>query len=1222
MRTRNGRCTRRSGHAGRRRSLVLAAASAVLTSSLALVTTAVITTTATPSAAADCARRYVAQGDGVPDGEDVTSGVEYPQKLLADHLQTMPGGTGSAPWCLYNTAADEATTDTFVQGSESQQSQAWNYKPSLITLQLGRQNSKIVDQIDSCFRQIKTFHMFPVAAACAKSILDDTTAWSKLQKDLGAILNTYKTQMAGNPNLVVAVLGYFNPYPSALRVLPRIPRLCIPTVDAAIPCSLWWMTTLPPALALLDQVVQKLNATIKPVVNQFAIASQGRYFYVHTYDKFKRHCTQMWVTLSLPAVLHPLWIDSHPIPPRPVNVGCSPLTSWIASDGTPGFFTPFHYLIPVAPPGIWLVPPIQVTAFMGVNPNDAGHECLSDLIWETVKNKLGVPERADVNGACSRFDVPEPTDSLTPSPSAADEQNPNPPVPPASALAQGHVAAGARHSCAVLANGGTSGPVQCWGNNDVGQLGNGSLTSSTVPVTVSGTSTATQIAAGNDHTCALLADGTVQCWGSNTSGQLGDGSTANRTTAVPVKGLTGVKSVTAGASFTCAVVSGGTAKCWGDNSAGQLGNGNLASQTAPAAVTVITTANPASAVSAGDHHACALLADGTVQCWGSNDSGQLGDETFVDHSRPAPVKGLPAPGANPTVALTAGFAHTCALLKDNSARCWGANDSGQLGFETPDANGDEYADPSKPGAVQYDSDPSASTEAHHTLFGITALAAGQSHTCALMADGSVRCWGANYGGQLGHEDSGEHSHDAGHPTAVVVPGLTGARALAAGSFHNCAIVGGGVKCWGYDPYAERPSSTSPVLVNGVSGAKVVTAGTGFVCALVDADMTNKLPAGTKNKPMCWGDNSQGQVGAAAPPGDSAVQAVSGIASADAIDAGNGQVCAVPAGTTSVQCWGRNDDGQVGNDSTTDQFSPAPVPGSVTTAISAGGTLDAAEHGHTCAVRPDGTVACWGSNNRSQLGDGTATARSSPVTVRIDTDPNPDHVALADLTGATSVVTGGSHSCAVASDHTVWCWGSNNHGQLGNNSIEQRSVATQVRTNADPNADHPLANVVALAAGADFTCAVLGTGGATCWGANGSGQLGAGPGFLLVEARLPVAVQGLAAAVTSITAGDTHVCAVLANDSLVCWGGNAHGQLGDGTTAASASPKLIMPTPPPTEHAAEKPVIRSISASRANTCVTRFDVRVTCWGDNSHGQLGKGAERVSATPVGVPLAGSV
>lgn len=1202
-------------HSGvRRRWGIVLAAWAVLASSLVL-----ITRTATPSAAEDCARRYVAQGDGVPAGEDVDSGVEYPQKLLDDHLKLIPGGTGAAPWCLDNTAADEATTDSFVQGSGSQLSKAWNDKPSLITLQLGRQNSTIIDQIDSCYEQIKVFQMFPKAATCAQSILDDTAAWSKLQKDLSGILNTYKTQMAGNPSLVVAVLGYFNPYPSYLKVLPKIPRVCVPTVDAAIPCITWWTTSLPVALQRLDQVVNKLNNTLKPVVQQFTTASQGRFFWVSPYDKFKRHCTQMLVTLALPAVLHPPgFVDSHL--GRPVNLGCSPLSSWIADDKTPGFFTPFQYLIPVAPPGIWLAPPVQLTALMGVNPNDKGHGCLSDMVWETVKNKLGVPEKADVNGACARFldpsDLLDPV--LNPGPTGGDEQNPNPPVPPASTQAQGRVAAGAGHTCAVL----SAGSVQCWGKNDSGQLGNGSNAGSADPVTVHTISAATQIAAGDDHTCAIAGPtGTVWCWGSNASGQLGNGGTTDSTTPVQVTALTGVKAVTAGAASTCAILSDGTVRCWGSNFAGQIGDNTTVNRTQSTAVIGITTANPAVAIAGGDYHTCALLANGAVTCWGANGSGQLGNGKMSESSGVAPVQGLPDPAVNPAVALTAGLGHTCALLKDNSARCWGANDSGQLGFDTPDADGDGSPDPSGPGTVQYQ--PDGSTE-HQTLFGLTALASGDSHTCGRLSDGTVRCWGANYAGQLGRDPE----QTSGGSAPIAVPDLTGATAVAAGSFHNCAVVGTGVKCWGSNTDGQLglrvASSPTPVLVSGTAGANTVTVGTGFACALVDADIGNSLPAGTTNRPMCWGDNSNGQVGAGAPAGDSVVRAVSGIGSADSIDAGNGQACAVPAATTSLQCWGRNADGQVGNGTTTDQFSPATVPGVVTTAITAGGALDTAEHGHTCAVRPDGTVGCWGRNADSQLGDGTTVDRSSPVTVQIDNDPAPgsDHVALADLTGVRTVVSGGFHSCALTTDRTVWCWGRNDHGQLGDSTVEPRNVATEVQTDADPAQDHPLGNVIALAAGSDFTCAVLVGGGVSCWGANGHGQLGTGSTF---DAHLPVAVPGLPAPVTSLTAGDAHVCAALNDDSLRCWGGNASGQLGDGSYADRLSPTVIMPAPPtvdPSAEPAERPVIRSISASRANTCVTRFDKRVTCWGDNSHGQLGNSAGGLRAEPVAVGIAGPV
>jgi hypothetical protein len=346
----------------------------------------------------DCAKRYVAQGDGVVVGTDIgnDSGNQhdrYSDKLLKDDLQPITGLTTGTVWCLYNTATDPATTDSFIQGSNSQQSQAWNLKPDLITLQLGRQNNSIVDQVDKCFKNVKD-HDFAEANTCALAVFGNTTAWQKLTKDLGGILNAYKTQMAGNPTMVVAVLGYYNPYPTATSVATKIPAFCNQLVDTIPTCIARWIL-LPPALVTLDQVVKKLNSTISAVVQNFIVASQGRFFFINPYDKFKDHCMTMKVTIKT-TVYHPTNDPDHHDTDE-TDFGCK--KNWVVSDGNDGTKSPFPYLTP-ATDGVLLLA-TQTTKEMGINPNKKGHMCLEQLIWETVKNKLGVPQKADLANACS-----------------------------------------------------------------------------------------------------------------------------------------------------------------------------------------------------------------------------------------------------------------------------------------------------------------------------------------------------------------------------------------------------------------------------------------------------------------------------------------------------------------------------------------------------------------------------------------------------------------------------------------------------------------------------------------------------------------------------------------------------------------------------------------------------------------------------------------------------
>jgi hypothetical protein len=193
--------------------------------------------------------------------------------------------------------------------------------------------------------------------------------------------------------------------------------------------------------------------------------------------------------------------------------------------------------------------------------------------------------------------------------------------------------------------------VRCWGDNQYGQLGNGTIIPSPTPVTVSGITTAVAIEAGIFHMCALLQDGTVRCWGRGEEGRLGNGTTTNSSTPVTVPGITAV-ALAPGAEHSCALLPDGSVRCWGDNNWGQLGNGSSAasvSTTPSAAVTGITTAT---AVTAGAEHSCVLLPGGSLQCWGRNGDGRLGNGTTADAFTPVPVTGLGATwtSSDPSVA--------------------------------------------------------------------------------------------------------------------------------------------------------------------------------------------------------------------------------------------------------------------------------------------------------------------------------------------------------------------------------------------------------------------------------------------------------------------------------------------------------------------------------------------------------------------------------------------
>ncbi|MEX2158572.1 MAG: flexitail domain-containing putative surface protein [Dehalococcoidia bacterium] len=360
------------------------------------------------------------------------------------------------------------------------------------------------------------------------------------------------------------------------------------------------------------------------------------------------------------------------------------------------------------------------------------------------------------------------------------------------------VAAGEHHTCAVM----TAGGVKCWGYNYFGQLGNGTFTNSSTPVNVSGLSSGVAaVAAGDNHSCAITTAGGLKCWGKNSLGQLGSGIVADTiVTPVDVFGLTsGVAAVTAGNYHTCAITTAGGLKCWGRNSLGELGNGTTTNSSTPVDVSGLTSG--VAAVSAGEHHTCAVTTAGGLKCWGSNLYGALGNGTATDSTTPVNVSGLTSGVAS----VAAGEHHTCARMTAGGLKCWGNNSLGQVGNGTTSTSGCQ--------CIATPVDVSGLTS------GVAAIAAGDFHTCALRTTGGLRCWGHNGFGGLGNGTTADSN------APVDVSGLSsGVGAVSGGGYHSCAITTAGVlKCWGYNVSGAlgdgtTTSSSIPIDVTGLKPA--------------------------------------------------------------------------------------------------------------------------------------------------------------------------------------------------------------------------------------------------------------------------------------------------------------------------------------------------------------------------------------------------------------------
>jgi len=362
------------------------------------------------------------------------------------------------------------------------------------------------------------------------------------------------------------------------------------------------------------------------------------------------------------------------------------------------------------------------------------------------------------------------------------------------------IAMGGYHTCALT----TAGGVKCWGRDLDGQVGDGADTGNkNTPVDVTGLTSGVQaITAGWYHTCALTTGGGVKCWGSDDEGQLGDDPLIiGKHTPVDVQGLgSGIKAIAAGGYHTCALTTGGGVKCWGYDSSGQIGDGNNNSDK-PTPVDVVGLASGVQSIAGGLNSTCAVVTGGAVKCWGYGGYGQLANGGTLPN---APSSNVPTDAIGLTsgvLQIRGGSNHFCALITGGSVKCWGNGTSGQLGDGLA-------ADTSTPVDV--------------TGFGggAQAIATGGDHSCALTTSGAMKCWGHGYSGQLGFGPLSSVSSENIKRTQVDVVGLSsGVQAIAAFAQQTCALmIGGRVKCWGYDGYGQigdgdyAPDKTSPVDV--------------------------------------------------------------------------------------------------------------------------------------------------------------------------------------------------------------------------------------------------------------------------------------------------------------------------------------------------------------------------------------------------------------------------
>ena len=659
--------------------------------------------------------------------------------------------------------------------------------------------------------------------------------------------------------------------------------------------------------------------------------------------------------------------------------------------------------------------------------------------------------------------------------------------------------------------------------------------------------------------------------------------------------------LSSGERHTCAILDDGSVSCWGYNGQGQLGDGTTTNRTTPTQTLSLGTGRTAVAISSGGENTCAILDDGTVSCWGWNGNGQLGDGTNTQRNTPTQTSSL---GIGKTaVAISSGLAHTCAILDDGSVSCWGYNIYSGLGDGTT--------------ASRYTPTQTSSLGTGRTA---VAISSGQSHTCAILDDGSVSCWGANHQRQLG---DGTNTHGTTPTrTSSLGTGRT-AVAISTGMHHTCAILDDGtVSCWGWNIYGQLGDGTT---TNRGTPTQTSSPGTGRTAVAISSGYQHTCAILDDSSVSCWGLNHVGQIGDGTTTTRNTPTQTSSLGNgrtAVAISSGKYYTCAI-LDNASISCWGWNDYGQLGDGTNIQRNTPTQTSSLGTTAnprtaalserdfdgdgilnifdvhhnltyseitISSGGS-------HTCAILDDGTVSCWGKNYNGQLGDGTGGDYTNDYNRNTPTQTS----NLGTGRTAVAISSGDRHTCAILDDGSVSCWGNNDGGQLGDGTTTQRNTPTQTSSLGTGR------TAVAISSGGYHTCAILDDASVSCWGSNSDGQLGDGTS---TNRNTPTQTSSLGTnrGAVAISTGQYHTCAILDDGSVSCWGDNSSGQLGDGTSNNNRY------TPTQTSSLGTGRTAVAISSGTApHTCAILDDASVSCWGDNSGGQLGDGTTTDRNTP---------
>lgn len=666
-------------------------------------------------------------------------------------------------------------------------------------------------------------------------------------------------------------------------------------------------------------------------------------------------------------------------------------------------------------------------------------------------------------------------------------------------------------------------------------------------------------------TCTISNLGNLRCWG---NAYTGDGTSSSNNTPTLIDSGTSYSKISISkyslSNITvCGITTSGVLKCWGSNNYGQVGDNSTVDKPSP---TVIDAGTTYSFVNVADDNACGITTAGVLKCWGNNGYGQLGDGTGLNKLVPTIID----PGVNYTTIATGQT--TCGITSLNVLKCWGYNLDGSVGDNT-------LVNKLSPTVIDAGTNYSKITLDNSSL---------NLSTCGITSGGVLKCWGDNSYGQLGDNTT------VSKKVPTVIDAGVSYASVSLFSYHACGITSGGVlKCWGYNLLGTVGNGTTinqktPVIIDTGQLYSQVSVGNSTICGIT---ISNKL--------KCWGENSNGElgIGSIVSPQtipvsvDPASDYSSIFISTNTFP--NTNFALTTTGVLKALGSGNNGDSNMATNILSPILSDINLDFKN---IFSNHDYNAAAFQNFCALGLNNKLYCKGKNTYNNLGDGSAQNKANFSLV--DGDASYSYVSNSYL-----------HSCGLTDSWIVKCWGKNTNGQLGDGTTVAQPQP-KIIDSSNRYISIITANSYDLLMGRySSTCGITTTGVLKCWGSNNFGNLGDGT---TTNRTSPVIIDS-GTSYIKIQTNALTTCGITSANKLKCWGNNGFGQIGNGTTVQNPSPQLIDSSTnysdifvPPATCFAGSCMFSVCGITTAND--------LKCWGYNMSGVVGDGTTATKTSPV--------